>query len=731
MISHLNSFAAGWWSWMVPMLWQTALLAVFVIAMDIFLRRRGWPQVRYALWLVLLARLVIPPSFATATSISSRLLALISVPEAKVQVHEIRPAAPIIQESPAARMPAVESAPVQSTVPPAAITSAAVVAPVVRLTAQAWAMLISTSISLFFAAWLASRMVRLYRLASRGSRNVPPHINEALARSAAQLRVRQLPRVLITESLPSAAVCGIFRPTLFLPKSYLDLPSEQLGHILLHELAHLKRGDLVVNAVQALLHIVYWFNPMLWIAGRRLRHLREMCCDATVSAVLRERTHDYCVTLLNAAERASRGGMEMGLGLLGLFESPARLCQRIEQLGRPSWRHRRLRQMATVALSTAVLFCVLPMAAVKAAPKADAAAKAADVEVKAVGNGGGRAVQPAGADKAAPKTNAAASAVKVEAKAAGAGSNREPQPIDAAKAEIMGRVEQVFMTNFRDITARKTIRWGEVAVDEDGNRSIEYEYNAIIWDKDVMTCKETYTFDPQGSFVSRVVAEGYPRKVNQRPADTSTQEGMISLVEKFFTQNFRDITARNPIEWGEREIRNDGNISIRYKYVARMRGGDLKEMNQIFTFTPKGEYVSFQNVDGYPKERESIEDPTDQPFVDDPALLGTWESVDFVKDIAQFVPGKMRWTGDLYLRGMMFAENGHMKSRTDSDRWAEIWHWTKGLIIHPGAKTAAKYEIQNLNGKDYLFFEWKSGDYTMRGMKPWYYVLVRTEEAAK
>ena len=105
------------------------------------------------------------------------------------------------------------------------------------------------------------------------------------------------------------------------------------------------------------------------------------------------------------------------------------------------------------------------------------------------------------------------------------------------------------------------------------------------------------------------------------------------------------------------------------------------------------------------------------PFVDDPQVIGEWESVDFVADPADFNPAQTRWQGKLYLTGLSFLQGGKT-----GQPW---WTWTKGVVIHRGDKTASRYEIRELNGKSYLFFEWKSGDVTISGMKPHYYVLAR------
>jgi len=113
-------------------------------------------------------------------------------------------------------------------------------------------------------------------------------------------------------------------------------------------------------------------------------------------------------------------------------------------------------------------------------------------------------------------------------------------------------------------------------------------------------------------------------------------------------------------------------------------------------------------------EQGRIEDKIDYPFVNDPEALGTWKSVDFVGDMEDFKPGSQEFKGDLYLKELIILENG-------KTNWA--FTWTKGLIIYSDDKTAAKYLIKDIDDTKYMFFEWKSGDYTIRGMKPKYYVL--------
>lgn len=106
-------------------------------------------------------------------------------------------------------------------------------------------------------------------------------------------------------------------------------------------------------------------------------------------------------------------------------------------------------------------------------------------------------------------------------------------------------------------------------------------------------------------------------------------------------------------------------------------------------------------------------------FENDPQLIGTWESVDFVRDVNDFQPGAKRWQGDLFLKELTFKENG----RTSIPNV-----WTNGWIYTADVKIKAQYYIRSENDKMYLFFPWLSGDVTIRKMKPAYYVLQKVSK---
>jgi hypothetical protein len=94
--------------------------------------------------------------------------------------------------------------------------------------------------------------------------------------------------------------------------------------------------------------------------------------------------------------------------------------------------------------------------------------------------------------------------------------------------------------------------------------------------------------------------------------------------------------------------------------------------------------------------------------------IGQWESVDFVRDVNDFQPGKKSSQKELFLKGIEF-QNGGATSTT--------FRWENGWLLHEDGKTRAQYYIRRMGDSTYLFLPWLSGDVTVRGQKPSYYVL--------
>ena len=144
-------------------------------------------------------------------------------------------------------------------------------------------------------------------------------------------------RIVVSEQIASPAVMGIFVPTLILPLSLLTtLTPVQLQTILLHELAHVQRGDYFVNLCQLVAESILFFNPAVWWISRQIRLEREACCDAIAISVAGEKT-EYARTLVSVAEHISAALPDVAMAF-GDQRHGSGLKDRIRRLLEPGYR---------------------------------------------------------------------------------------------------------------------------------------------------------------------------------------------------------------------------------------------------------------------------------------------------------------------------------------------------------------------------------------------------------
>ena len=100
----------------------------------------------------------------------------------------------------------------------------------------------------------------------------------------------------------SPMVVGLFRPVVLLPDDAASWPHERRNLVLLHELAHVQRRDVLTQMMATLSCAIYWFNPLAWWGASQMKRLREIACDDAVV------THSsvpatYAQTLLDVAKQ--------------------------------------------------------------------------------------------------------------------------------------------------------------------------------------------------------------------------------------------------------------------------------------------------------------------------------------------------------------------------------------------------------------------------------------------
>jgi hypothetical protein len=135
--------------------------------------------------------------------------------------------------------------------------------------------------SLLCGLWFALGWMGAARAVRRAA-HVDPAWQIELSDLCRKLRIGPEVRLRLVPNHTSPVVTGLFTPSVLLPLRSRDWDAERRRSVLLHELAHVQRGDCRVQALAQAACAMYWFNPLMWMTFARLRVERERACDDRV-----------------------------------------------------------------------------------------------------------------------------------------------------------------------------------------------------------------------------------------------------------------------------------------------------------------------------------------------------------------------------------------------------------------------------------------------------------------
>lgn len=348
---------------------QASVLVLLVLLAQGLARQRLTPRWRFALWWLVVLRLLLPFTPQSAFSLFNYFRPSVEISGPRYFVDpgtamdylasQSQPAAAPLPELAATPRPLARGydnliafnpgwhQPVQ---PPAALVTSPQPPPMPDASAaqesvSAWSTappLTSRLVPSLVALWaigaltiLAIGLTQSIRFHSRlrSSRGKPlTGCEELLRHCQALLKVRRRITLLESSAVQSPVICGLWRLRLLLPVDMRETFSrEELRHVFLHELAHVKRHDLWLNWLLALLQAVHWFNPVIWFGFRRLRADRELACDE----IALEHTGDgaprrYGETILKLLEGLPRP--TTGPGIVGILEDNHQMKRRIRMI---------------------------------------------------------------------------------------------------------------------------------------------------------------------------------------------------------------------------------------------------------------------------------------------------------------------------------------------------------------------------------------------------------------
>jgi len=319
-MNALYGVADQWLRTLWALSWQITVLVGLVWVASLLCRRAS-ANFRYLLWCIVLVRLCLPMNLALPLGIGD----------------DVRQAAEGYARS---LLPAPDMGAAQLARPQAGQPESRPMPLNVKI-ALAW-MLVSTAT----AALILLRSFQVRRLLKTCPRITRPELLTFLE----QLRIgcairRPLEALCFPASFATRgpAVIGILRPTIVLPLRMAEHWSiKELEPVLLHELAHIKRWDLLVNLIQVVVQVAYFFHPLVWFANWRIRRIREEACDDLAVWHMRTERKRYGRSFLRVIEEA-RQEPAWSFCQMGMAEPKSSLGRRIVRIMSKEYTsHRRL-----------------------------------------------------------------------------------------------------------------------------------------------------------------------------------------------------------------------------------------------------------------------------------------------------------------------------------------------------------------------------------------------------
>jgi beta-lactamase regulating signal transducer with metallopeptidase domain len=352
LLDSTNTFCI--WLWRAS--WQASVLIVLVLLAQWLLRKQLAPRWCHALWLLVVIRLALPWAPESRVSLFNWFHMLSPAPSASSQTL-ILPAADAEEQSDASL----------------------VVAPATSALQLPW----RTGLAELWLAGVVVLPAYLFvtnrRLGGRIRRQRPvtnATVLDLLEDCKQEMGVCTPLTLIETSAVASPSLYGFIRPRLLLPAGFtqsFSLP--ELRYVFLHELGHVKRGDILLNWLTTVLLILHWFNPLVWFAFSRMQADRELACDALALSHTKEaENQSYGQTIIKLLESFSRPASLPGM--VGILENKNQMKRRISMIAKFKKTH----GWPVVAIAVFASLALVTLTDAQSAPKAGDASGAAPVD---------------------------------------------------------------------------------------------------------------------------------------------------------------------------------------------------------------------------------------------------------------------------------------------------------------------------------------------------------------
>jgi beta-lactamase regulating signal transducer with metallopeptidase domain/HEAT repeat protein len=344
---------------------------ILLVALGITLTmQRASAGARHLVWLVTLAALLLVPGLTAWAPIPIRVLP----PAPKSALNEKSPTNATLPLPAAKTFDATDkseklvvTAPTGSTIDASssgAIGGRIAASPVLSILSiifMVWA-----AVLLVIAASLGYATLMVHRIVNRARPLDSADWLSPLFEVSDRLALEEPPRLLRSEDAKMPFACGVFRATIVLPAECDSWTLDRRRAVLLHELAHVRRHDLIGHTLSRLACAVYWFHPLVWTAAKRLRSESERACD-DLALACGARAADYAEHLLDIVTSVRRDATpSVALAMARRKEFEGRMLAILD----PELRHSSPSRKQSAALIGSLALISIVVGAAAPAPRA-------------------------------------------------------------------------------------------------------------------------------------------------------------------------------------------------------------------------------------------------------------------------------------------------------------------------------------------------------------------------
>ena len=266
--------------------------------------QRAAAGARHLVWLVTLGALLLIPALTVWAPIHLRILPPLPATSGVVSnagITATRHASALQGDESAAATKPLDVAASQHAIAPetSPTTETSSIADRIRNTDLLTILLVAwVAVVLVIAASLAFAALSLRRIVRNSIPLTGREWLDTVWEISDRIGLEKAPRLLQSRETKMPFACGTLHPTIVLPVESEGWSPERRSAVLLHELAHVRRRDLVGHTLGRITCAVYWFHPLVWTAAKRLRSESERACD-DLALMCGTRAADYAEHLLD------------------------------------------------------------------------------------------------------------------------------------------------------------------------------------------------------------------------------------------------------------------------------------------------------------------------------------------------------------------------------------------------------------------------------------------------